>query len=547
MTEQEKIISNSFSRDASLVLYSTEGKFCMTRCWSNSFSNTSSGKYVQQSTKTENYSLNKRSLHKILVEENLGGMKVIEIIEESSLLVLVSSGDKPGTSPRKLKIWNIQTKSVIYEVSFDSTIKSCRSNDRYLAVATEFNIELLDLQTMTIVHTITPFPQFKSFALSFPNADKDSNSGEEILNIPFIVYPSMKKSGSLAITNCDSHKIINEISVHKSDVDIININSSNTLLATSSITGTLIRIFSLPAGDHLLSFRNSSFPTRIHCISFCNYSRYLLSGSINGTVNIFQIPYDNREQKNNLNHVVEMNDNSTEYDQSNKQKSNSKDNDFITVSEEDEEGYCNVDNTDANNHNKRSISQDSNQSNISFKPLLDNNYVSTIFSIADRTANVGFQTVQNISSTLFPQNRSDPRYGSGSDNSTSKSIYHQDIRFPIFNAKVPNDESHFNAIFKYHDEIISSPSANNSEKVYSNSNLTTQQKLSVLLVTEKGYLYRFRSPTGLYIPNKQDFLNNPVISSTVQFLSLAIPQSYSPHTSNDLTQYLEDEFYLFEN
>lgn len=54
------------------------------------------------------------------------------------------------------------------------------------------------------------------------------------------------------------------ISAHQNPINCIAVNSTGTLLATTSEQGTLIRVFNTKTGDKLAEFRRGTVATKIH-------------------------------------------------------------------------------------------------------------------------------------------------------------------------------------------------------------------------------------------------------------------------------------------
>ena len=105
-----------------------------------------------------------------------------------------------------------------------------------------------------------------------------SDPSISILKQSILLYPS-EVIGTISIFDCNTLKLINSISAHKSDITSMNVNEIISLVATASIKGTIIRLFSLPSGQNLYSFRNSSLPAIVTNIQFCPKSQFLFSFS----------------------------------------------------------------------------------------------------------------------------------------------------------------------------------------------------------------------------------------------------------------------------
>ena len=95
-----------------------------------------------------------------------------------------------------------------------------------------------------------------------------------------ILFYQSEVIGTISIFDCCSIKLINSISAHKSDIANMNTNDNMTLLATASIKGTIIRIFSLPSGQNIYSYRNSTLPANVNNIQICPKSQFLFVSSI---------------------------------------------------------------------------------------------------------------------------------------------------------------------------------------------------------------------------------------------------------------------------
>jgi autophagy-related protein 18 len=63
-----------------------------------------------------------------------------------------------------------------------------------------------------------------------------------------------------------SLSVSNIIQAHKAPISCLALNSTGTLLATSSEKGTVIRVFSVPGAQKLYQFRRGSYPARIYNI-----------------------------------------------------------------------------------------------------------------------------------------------------------------------------------------------------------------------------------------------------------------------------------------
>ena len=89
-------------------------------------------------------------------------------------------------------------------------------------------------------------------------------------------------AGEIVIYDALNLSVLNAISAHTSAPTVCAFNPEGTLLATASAKGTVIRIFSVPSGEKLLTLRRGSYPTVIYCIAFSQDSSFVCASSETG-------------------------------------------------------------------------------------------------------------------------------------------------------------------------------------------------------------------------------------------------------------------------
>lgn len=207
------------------------------------------------------------------------GVSVIQMLNSTSLLALVPSGQS-GSSPRKLMLWNSQTAEIICELPFPSTILGVRLNRNHLIVALDSNIHIFDLSTMNNTHTLSAPSNHGLIDLTHNILEDDKKS--------ILAFKGLQ-GGDLVLFDCWSLRVIGHIKAHKKAISASAFNSDASLCATASATGTVVRVFSIPSGQHLMTFRRGTTTTTINSLSFSPCSTYLSAGSSSGTVHIFAL------------------------------------------------------------------------------------------------------------------------------------------------------------------------------------------------------------------------------------------------------------------
>ena len=114
-------------------------------------------------------------------------------------------------------------------------------------------------------------------------------------------FPS-KIKGQIQLINLDDWSKENyTIPAHNSEISSVFFNSTGTLLATTSIKGTLIRVFEcikcsnghciISAPQLKYEFRRGSEQAQIYNISFSQDNKYLAVSSETGTIHIFKLNF----------------------------------------------------------------------------------------------------------------------------------------------------------------------------------------------------------------------------------------------------------------
>jgi hypothetical protein len=105
----------------------------------------------------------------------------------------------------------------------------------------------------------------------------------------FLAFPG-HALGDIILHDVQNLRIVAQIQAHKSKLAQFTFNPSGTYLATASITGTVIRVFLIPSGELIHTFRRGLHHVYINSLSFCAMSQFLSAGSSSGTVHVFLMP-----------------------------------------------------------------------------------------------------------------------------------------------------------------------------------------------------------------------------------------------------------------
>lgn len=150
-----------------------------------------------------------RSLHE-------GGYSIVEMLFNTSLLVIVGDGNSPSLSPRKLQLINTKKKSVICEITFPTAIVSVKMNRLRLVVLLKNQIYIYDITTMKLLHVVES--ESNLYGLITVSSSLENN---------YLVYPNPSHVINSDIRN---HATTNNVTIPSLDgMDNENLNDKINL------------------------------------------------------------------------------------------------------------------------------------------------------------------------------------------------------------------------------------------------------------------------------------------------------------------------------
>ena len=184
------------------------------------------------------------------------GIAVLEMLHSSSLVALVSAGERPGDSPRRLRLWNTRSNASICDLNFSTAVLAVRMNKARLLAVLEAKLHIFELSTMKLMHTLETTPNPRGLGELCADAETCH-----------CVVPAAQQGQVLYFDSLQLHAL-NTVQAHKGPLGCLCLSSAGHLLATASEKGTVIRIHSFPQGALLHTFRRGSLPATICSLSF---------------------------------------------------------------------------------------------------------------------------------------------------------------------------------------------------------------------------------------------------------------------------------------
>ena len=203
------------------------------------------------------------------------------MLYKTNIIVLVGLEEYQNFSPKRITIWTTLKNTVLcISHHFTSKIITAKINKQRMIIGEKNYLHIYATNTMNFLYSImVPDITLGNLILS-RNSEKNN----------WFCYSTSKDEGMINVYDAFDPKGIKvQIKAHKSPVLKMCLNYEGDRLATCSCKGTIIRIFSLPKGDKLCTFKRGVSPAFIFCLNFSRNSEKLITTCDNGTLQIFDI------------------------------------------------------------------------------------------------------------------------------------------------------------------------------------------------------------------------------------------------------------------
>ena len=217
-----------------------------------------------------------------------GGIGLVQVLNKSNIFCLVGGGESPKYAPNKLLIWDDKKGKEIYEFRFSSFVSNCFIKTKYIFVFCKDSINIISMKTMKIIKEIATKNNPEGIGTISSNKDKyilgwpNFNQGEIEVKDFFEIKNNIQSS---------------KIKAHSNDICCIKINNDGTKIASSSINGTIIRIFDINKKKMIYEFKRGNGTAKIYSINFSEDNNLLAVTSDHAKAYIFLI---NKEVKKAL-------------------------------------------------------------------------------------------------------------------------------------------------------------------------------------------------------------------------------------------------------
>jgi WD40 repeat protein len=231
-----------------------------------------------------------------------GGIGIVSMLFRCNIMAIVGGGKNPEYSPNKVMVWDDHSQQSIGELVFRTPVKCVKLRRESIIIVLEHRTYIYnfsDLKLRNVIHTMSNPKGLVSISI--------------VSNANVIATLGMEK-GTIRIENYELNKT-HIINAHESEIGFMNLTDNGKYLATTSIVGTIIRIWDTYSGEKIQELRRGTERAIIYSLAFSKNNQFLACSSDSETIHIFKLQNDNKnyneisnfpEQENKKNKVKNL-------------------------------------------------------------------------------------------------------------------------------------------------------------------------------------------------------------------------------------------------
>ncbi|AET37830.1 phosphatidylinositol-3,5-bisphosphate binding protein HSV2 Ecym_2074 [Eremothecium cymbalariae DBVPG len=246
-------------------------------------------------------------------QNGMSGIGYTRMLYRTNYIGLVGGGTNPRFSTNKIAIWDdIQQRDSI-SIRFHSPVREIFLSRQYIVVVLSQSIEIYTFSgtptricpVINHIHNGTAdFVTCNKVRRGSGSQEIDHSNSSKHIVAGILAYPSSIRPGqihiadlsNIQITNADdpssTHLPTSIIKAHKNAIHLVKLNRQGTMVATCSVEGTLIRVFSIASGSLVHEFRRGLDRAIIFDMQWDGKGDKLAVVSDKFTLHIFQIDED---------------------------------------------------------------------------------------------------------------------------------------------------------------------------------------------------------------------------------------------------------------
>lgn len=203
------------------------------------------------------------------------------MLYKTNIILLVGLNEYPNFSPKRITIWTTLKNTVLcVSHHFTSKIITAKINKERMIIGEKNYLHIYETKSMNFLYSYIVSDITLGNLILSKNSEKNN----------WFCYSTSKDEGMVNVYDAMSHKGVKvQIKAHKSPILKMCLNYDGDRLATCSCKGTIIRVFSLPKGEKLCTFKRGVSPAFIFCLNFSRNSEKLIATCDNGFLHLFDI------------------------------------------------------------------------------------------------------------------------------------------------------------------------------------------------------------------------------------------------------------------
>ena len=217
----------------------------------------------------------------LIHQYNCGPINIIEMLHNSNIVLLVGLREFGQFSPKKVNLLTTTRNAIIYSsLAFSSEIIVAKINKIRMIVGEKNYLHIYSTGDMKILHI------YEINNISLGKLILSNNINKNV----WVCFSSSKDEGDVKIYDALYPSTIKiQIKAHKSPILKLSLSDKGDRLATCSCKGTIIRIFSLPNGEKICTFKRGLKPAFIFSLNFSKIGDKLIISCDNGMIHLFDI------------------------------------------------------------------------------------------------------------------------------------------------------------------------------------------------------------------------------------------------------------------
>lgn len=224
---------------------------------------------------------------KLVYEKTGEPTSILEMLFNTSLVAHVGADGGAATC---LRMINTKRDKEIIRMNYNSPVLAVKLNRKRLVVVLVTTIYIYDITNMHLTHTIGPTPANPTGVCALSSCNALPEGGPSAAGGNYLAYPGNAESGEVYVYDTENLNAVVTIPAHTSSIQCLAFSNRGDRLATASVKGTVIKVFSLPEGNKIFELRRGRVANAtIYSMSFNEDGSLLCVSSNKQTVHVFRL------------------------------------------------------------------------------------------------------------------------------------------------------------------------------------------------------------------------------------------------------------------